>query len=181
MFSDAAREDGTGYGAFSFIQTASNELLFPYLDPRWPLDIIRMLQNNVLSMPAGEGLGVVIFADALLSSLPRLTHLTIFTDSTPVREAIQSSSSGSPQLNFIINWLFQRWPDVQFMAIHQPGVRNSAADSLSRTDSKSVLKDAKAAGAKLIQLPVPEHAIELMHTAALKPQRASPSPRSQAA
>ena len=162
MFSDAAREDGTGYGAFSFVETASGELIFPFIDQRWPLDIIELLQLNKLSMPAGEGLGVVIFADALIDGLPGLTHLTIFTDSTPVQEAIQSSSSGSPQLNFIVNWLFQRHPDVQFMAIHQPGVRNSAADGLSRSASQTVLSDAIAAGANPLRLPLHEHATDLM-------------------
>jgi len=176
MFSDAAREDGTGYGAFSFVETASGELIFPFIDQRWPLDIIELLQLNKLSMPAGEGLGVVIFADALIDGLPGLTHLTIFTDSTPVQEAIQSSSSGSPQLNFIVNWLFQRHPDVQFMAIHQPGVRNSAADGLSRSASQTVLSDAIAAGANPLRLPLHEHATDLMRAAALMPQRARPVP-----
>ena len=175
-FSDAAREDGTGYGAFTFIETASGELIFPFIDPRWPEDIIQQLQSNRLSMPAGEGLGVVIFADALIEALPGITHLTIFTDSSSVKEALQSSSSGSPQLNFIMNWLFQRHPDVQFMGIHQPGSRNSAADGLSRTASQAVIQDAEAAGAKPIRLPLLRHTIELMHAAALMPQRARPSP-----
>ena len=174
MFTDAAREDGTGMGAFTFIETEEGQIIFPYINPRWPGEIIRMLQANVLSMPAGEGLGAVIFADALIEALPSITHLIIFTDSSPVQAAIQSSSSGSPQLNFIVNWLFQRHPSVQFIAIHQPGVRNSAADGLSRAASATVLSEAEAAGAQLFPLPSHQHALDLMHAASTKPQRPRP-------
>lgn len=171
MFTDAAREDGTGVGAFTFIQTEEGQIVFPYINPRWPEAIIRMLQANTLSMPAGEGLGAVIFADALIEALPGVTHLTIFTDSSAVQAAIQSAGSGSPQLNFIVSWLFERHPSVQFLAIHQPGVRNTAADGLSRAASDTVLSEARAAGAHLLPLPVHQHALDLMHTAATKPQR----------
>lgn len=181
MFSDAAREDGSGYGAFTFTESEANELTFTFIDPRWPLEIIQMLQQNILSMPAGEGLGVVIFADALIDSLPGLEHLTIFTDSSPVQEAINSAGSGSPQINSIISWLFQRHPHVQFMAIHQPGLRNTAADGLSRVESQTVLRDAEAAGATLKRLPLSEHAVDLMFEAARMPQRARPRPQSQEA
>lgn len=181
MFTDAAREDGTGMGAFSFIETEDGQIIFPYINPRWPTDIIKMLQANILSMPAGEGLGAVIYADALIEALPGITHLTIFTDSSAVQTAIESSSSGSPQLNFIINWLFDRHPDVQFMGIHQPGVRNTAADGLSRAESATVLREAEASGAQLFPLQTKQHAFDLMNEAATKPQRTKPQSHAQEA
>jgi hypothetical protein len=180
MFTDAAREDGTGIGAFTLVRTSRGELLFPYSDPRWPEQIKLALQSNKLSMPAGEGLGAVIFADALIEAMVGITHLVIFTDSSCVSEAIQSSSSGSPQLNFVVNWLFQRHPDVQFMGIHQPGVRNHASDSLSRSASAAVLADARAAGAHPCCLPLQQHAIDLMFEAESKPQLAHRFPTQEA-
>jgi hypothetical protein len=179
MFTDAAREDGTGIGAFTFVEDDRGNLKFLYHDPRWPPDVATALQQDKLSMPAGEGIGAVAFADSLLTAVPSITHLTIFTDSSAVQQAFQSSSSGSPQLNFIVSWLFQRHPDVQFMAIHQPGVRNTAADRLSRTDSAAVLREAAATGAAILHIPLQQHAYDLMREAMAKPQRPRPSPHTQ--
>ena len=171
MFTDAAREDGTGHGAFTFIEVANGDTLFLYTDPRWPDDIIRALQQNACSMPAGEGLGAVIFADQLAEVMPELTHMVIFTDSSAVAAAIQSNGSPSPQMNFIVRWLFDRHPTVQFLALHQPGCRNSAADGLSRAASATILAEASAAGASLVHLPPQPHAADLMYQASALPQR----------
>ena len=179
MFTDAAREDGTGHGAFTFITASDGQLLFLYIDPRWPADVIADLQSNRCSMPAGEGLGAVIFADLLASALPGLTHLVLFSDSTAVVAALNSNSSPSPQLNMLVRWLFERHPRLQVLAIHQPGVRNSAADGLSRTQSRQVIADAEAAGAHAHELPMPEYAYDLMRAAARTDQRALPSLASQ--
>ena len=179
MFTDAAREDGTGHGAFTFITASDGQLLFLYIDPRWPADVIADLQSNRCSMPAGEGLGAVIFADLLASALPGLTHLVLFSDSTAVVAALNSNSSPSPQLNMLVRWLFERHPRLQVLAIHQPGVRNSAADGLSRTQSRQVIADAEAAGAHAHELPMPEYAYDLMRVAARTDQRALPSLASQ--
>ena len=132
-------------------------------------------------VPAGEALGAVIFADALLRTLPGVTHLTIFTDSSPVQVAINSAASPSPQINCIVAWLFQRHPSVQFMAVHQPGVRNTAADGFSRTASATVLADAEAAGAHITALHQREHDIALMHMALAAPQRTPTHHNSQEA
>lgn len=181
MFTDAAREMGTGHGAFTFIEAEDGRLFFIYMDPRWPPDVLEALRQNELSMPAGEAIGAVVFADALLEALPGVTHLTIFTDSSATAVGIQTSSSPSPQMNVLMEWLMQRNPSTQFMALHQPGKRNGAADSLSRTDSASVLSDAEAAGAIIIRLPLEPHAIDLMHLAMAHPQRPRPSRTAQEA
>ena len=175
MFTDAARELGTGHGAFTLIEADDGRLFFIYMDPRWPPDVLQALRQNDLSMPAGEAIGAVVFADALLEALPGVTHLTIFTDSSATAVGIQTSSSPSPQMNVLMDWLMQRNPSTQFMALHQPGKRNGAADSLSRKDSASVLADAKAAGAIPIRLPLEPHAIDLMRVAMTHPQRPRPS------
>jgi len=104
-----------------------------------------------------------------------VTHLTIVTDSSATAVGIQTSISPSPQMNVLMDWLMQRNPSTQFMALHQPGKRNGAADSLSRKDSASVLADAKAAGAIPIRLPLEPHAIDLMRVAMTHPQRPRPS------
>jgi hypothetical protein len=151
MFTDAARESATGHGGFTLVRTTcSNGLVFIYTDPRWPSDVLEALQSNALSMPAGEGIGAVVFADAIAAALPGLSHLIIFTDSSPVVAALQSGNSDSPQLHAIVLWLFQRRPGLQFVALHQPGKRNNAADGLSRhaTASVHVVADAVAAGAR---------------------------------
>ena len=171
MFTDAAREDGTGHGGFTFIEVTDGQTLFLYTDPRWPDDIKHALQQNSCSMPAGEGLGAVIFADQLADSIPGLTHMVIFTDSSAVAAAIQSNGSPSPQMNFIVRWLFDRHPSVQFLALHQPGCRNIASDGLSRTASATILAEASAAGATLVHLPPQPHATDLMYQASALPQR----------
>ena len=155
MFTDAAREAATGHGGFTLIR-ASGQLIFIYTDPRWPPDVLEALQSNTLSMPAGEGIGAVVFADAIAAILPGISHLIIFTDSSPVVAALQSGNSNSPQLNAIVQWLFRRRPQLQIIALHQPGKRNGAADGLSRHATHSVVADAIALGAR------PEH-IECMH------------------
>ena len=174
MFTDAARELGTGHGAFTFVHAADGSLRFLYIDPRWPDQILSDLRSNRCSMPAGEGIGAVVFADLLGRELPGLSHLVIFSDSTAVVAAINSGSSSSPQLNFIVRWMFDRNPHVQFMAVHQPGVRNTAADDLSRFASAQVISDARAAGARVHELTVPSHALVMMTIVSETDQRAPP-------
>ena len=171
QFTDAAREAGTGFGGFSVVRI-QNVPTFLYIDPRWPEVSRQQLQENILSMPAGEGLGVVLMADALIEYLGDVSHLTIFSDSDPVVASINSANSGSPQLNFIVRWLLERHQKTQMIAVHQPGVRNGAADDLSRHSSAAVLETAGAAGLQIIQLPLPKGWIELVDRAAEYPQRA---------
>ena len=78
------------------------------MDPRWPEEVLKALQENTLSMLAGEGIGAVVFTDEMATLLPNLTHLYVFTDSTAVEAAINSASSPSPQMNVVVSWLFDR-------------------------------------------------------------------------
>ena len=174
MFTDAARENGSGHGGFTLI-IEGVEPVFIYTDPRWPPEVLAALQQNVLSMPAGEGIGAVVFADALADSLVGLRYLIVFTDSTPVVAAIQSGNSDSPQLNAIVRWLFQRRPHLQLLALHQPGKRNGAADGLSRTESASVLKEAAGIGARIERLACERDMHALALSAMQLPQLAYPS------
>lgn len=100
-----------------------------------------------------------------------MTHLYVFTDSTPVVAALQSCNSDSTQLNAIVRWLFQRHPRLQIIAMHQPGKRNGAADGLSRTATDRVLADAERAGARLMRLEFSRTMTHLAHMAMSLHQR----------
>ena len=169
MFTDAAREEGTGHGAFTMIK-AADRLVFVCIDPRWPQDVLHALQTNVLSMPAGEGIGAVVFADVMARVLPGLTHLYIFTDSTAVVAAINSNNSESPQMNMIVRWLFDRQPNLQLIAIHQPGKRNNSADGLSRSESQRVEREAAESRASVMCVTCDAVMLELAHAAMGMPQ-----------
>ena len=154
FFTDAARENGTGYGAHS-TNTIDGELVFLFHENRWSPEALRALQADKFSMPAGECYGAVVFADALLRELPGVTHLICYTDSDATARAFTTAGSGSPQLNLMLQWLMQRHPGVQLLGIHQPGVRNDAADGLSRSNRTGVLIDAEAAGLGLREITPP--------------------------
>ena len=168
-FTDAAREAGTGHGGFTMIR-AEGGLTMVDMDPRWPPDILSALQQNELSMPAGEGIGAVALADALAACLEGLTHLVMFTDSVPVKAALLSGNSGSLQLNFIVRWLFQRRPGLQILALHQPGKLNDVADGLSRSESRQMREQAAAHGARVITLPADPAVWAMSRTARSMPQ-----------
>ena len=170
MFTDAAREAGTGHGAFTVIRRG-DDAVFLYDDPRWSPATLLELQSNVLSMPAGEGIGAIAFADALAEELEGLTCLYIFTDSIAVVAAVQSNNSPSPQLNCMVRWLFERHPRVQFVAMHQPGVRNVAADGRSRASTSAVLQSAAKAGLALQRLTCMSASESLTALARAAPQR----------
>ncbi len=68
-----------------------------------------------------------------------LTHVVAFTDSDATRSAVHGNASGSSQLNFLVQDLFETLDGqadeeaiVQLLAVHVPGVRNCAADRNSR-------------------------------------------------
>jgi hypothetical protein len=177
LFTDAAREARTGHGGFTLIRDGSNELLFVNISPAWDADILEALRTNKLSMPAGEGIGAVVFADTLAVILPDLRYLVIFTDSSPVVAALNSGNSDSPQLNAIVRWLFDRHPLLQLSALHQPGKRNGAADSLSRDDRERILREATAGGARVVTVECHDTSRALALMALSFPQRGRP-PRS---
>jgi hypothetical protein len=170
MFTDAAREAGTGHGGFTMVHSEL-QLVMIDMDPRWPGDILAALRSNELSMPAGEALGAVALADALADCLPGLTHLVVYTDSIATRSAIQTCNSDSPQLNYIIRWLLDRRPTLQLLGIHQPGVRNGAADGLSRHASPRIRQEAMDVGARVVSLPEDPAVWEMARAARAMPQR----------
>jgi hypothetical protein len=53
---------------------------------------------------------------------------------------------------------------VQFLGIHQAGVRNDAADGLSREAVDRVLQEVSNAGFRVERLPIPDGFWELCHS-----------------
>jgi len=105
LFTDAAREDGTGGGAFLAIARQADTPLFFWCGFEWPADIRAALQSDLLSMPAGE-LGMLVgIAPALMAACEArgicVTHLICMTDSIATRATANHDSSPSPQLNFL--------------------------------------------------------------------------------
>ncbi|KAL1500528.1 hypothetical protein AB1Y20_013184 [Prymnesium parvum] len=88
----------------------------------------------------------------ILSNLVGATHVTCFTDSAATARGLTVGGSGSPQLNLILRWLFDRHPSVQFLGVHIPGVQNVASDNLSRGRPEAALADVRLAGACLQRL-----------------------------
>ena len=178
MLTDAAREDGTGVGGYAPIKREGEEApSLLYVSEAWPDWALRALQSNAISMPGGEGFGVVAVLDALLGELEGASHVYVFTDCDAVKAAINGEASGSPQLNELVRWLLARYPHLQLLAFHQPGKRNRAADGLSRDGhggelARTILDEASQAGMVLRELQLSETAWELFGTVALLPQRA---------
>jgi len=154
-----------------------------------PADIRAALQSDLLSMPAGE-LGMLVgIAPALMAACEargiRVTHLICMTDSIATRAAVNHDSSPSPQLNFLVSDLtdsLRRFssltdaPIPQLLGVHVPGVRNGAADGLSRGEvtRAAVLADLRANSNFLpIEVPFPDRVFDLMRTAITIPHRHS--------
>lgn len=68
-FTDAARETGTGFGGFTFVEFQGREVECWYLAEQWDPVTLQALQSNAFSMPAGEAYGAVMLIDAILSAL----------------------------------------------------------------------------------------------------------------
>lgn len=179
VLTDAAREDGTGVGGFTCIQReAVSKPSFLYVSVPWPRWALDDLQSNRLSMPAGEGYGSVAFIDAVLRTLEGVTHLYVFTDCLAFKCAVNSEASGSPQMDALVRWLFAQHPDVQFLAFHQPGKRNRAADGLSRDGhggetAKTILREVLAADLLPEELELSDVSWEVFKEIASLPQRAT--------
>ena len=182
MFTDAAREAGTGFGAHSIIRWVDHEArwidalppVFFTMSVVWEVPIQRALQADVISMPAGECYGAVVFADALLRRLGDVTHLVVYTDSDATARGLTTGSSGAPQLNLLLSWLMEQHPAVQFLGVHQPGVRNIAADRSSRSAGghEVVLQEARDSGSVVETLGPAQGAHVLLDTLLRTPLRA---------
>jgi hypothetical protein len=141
-----------------------------YLEQRWPPEILRALQANELSMPAGEAYGAMVAAEALLTELEDATHLVVYTDSEATEAAINSGNSPSPQMDTLVRWLVERHPGVQLLGVWQQGVRNDVADAISRDGLGTVLQEAAAAGLLPRRLPLCSEAGALLDEAWHTPQ-----------
>ena len=101
---------------------------------------------------------MVVALVAFAEVLPGLKHAVCFTDSMATKAVITSGASPAPQLNALAMWLFERLPGVQFLSIHQPGIRNDAADGISRSNMDKVLLEVREAGWRHVRVPTPEGA-----------------------
>lgn len=155
VFTDAAREDGTGFGGFSLSRReGETEPELSYMARPWGQETLRRLQQNEISMPAGEMIGAVAIIDAILRRFSEVTHVVCFTDSKATAAGLTTGSSGAMQLNRLLIWLFERHRGKQFLGIHCPGVQNRSSDKLSRGQWKSVLSEAIRRGWQPVELCV---------------------------
>ena len=110
-----------------------------------------------------------VLADAVIRRLGGVSHLWCFTNSVTTKSSITTESSGAPQLDHLVSWLFRQHAPVQFLAVHVPGVRNVRADGLSRGRVWTVVEEAEAAGLRSERLrPVAEAALVLRYTSMLQ-------------
>ena len=179
LFSDAAREAGTGYGGFSFVAEAAGEKgpkvpMMLFMAELWEEHIRRHLQANRLSMPAGEAIGVIVLIDSLARYLEGLSHLVVYTDSDAAAAALNTGNSPSPQMDFLVRWLADRRAGLQLLAVHIPGRSNRASDSLSRNSWQEMVAEAEASGARLRRLRPADECKRLIEHAVTLSQRGAP-------
>ena len=161
-FTDAAREDGTGYGGFTIWQQEGEVASLGYVSEKWDAESLRRLQEDEWSMPAGEMFGATMMISACLRRLEGVTHVVCFTDSKATARALTTGGSGAPQLNLLAQFLQSSFPGVQMLGVYQPGKRNGASDSLSRGKGGAVLEAARAAGLAVERLELPASAASLL-------------------
>ena len=87
-----------------------------------------------------------MLADAVLTELVTATHMVVFTDSSATEAATNSGNSPSPQMNYLVRWLVERWANVQFLAMWVPGILNDAADGISRMGLESRVSAGRCGG-----------------------------------
>lgn len=138
----------------------------------WSDLTLQRLRANQLSMPAGEALAMVAFADELLQAIPEAEYMSIFSDSMAVKELINTNYSPSPQLNVIGRWLFSRHPAVQFHCWHCRGCDNIMADKLSRNKHIEVLSVVRNKGYIICRLSPGDDFNKLIDEAVHAQQRA---------
>lgn len=147
LFTDAAREIGTGRGGFAPVwHTGDERPTFYHAEALWPEPLRLALMENEISMPAGELFGLIVMALALIEHLGSVTHLVMFTDSMATAAAVNTDASSSEQMNHLMRCFTPRIGAVQLLAIHIPGVKNGISDGLSRGEADAVLADARRSG-----------------------------------
>ena len=130
----------------------------------WPDDIRALLVSNALSMPAGEMFGLAFFIITLYHCLPRLQAIIQTTDCSAASSAVNTGSSGSPQINLLVQWLFAALPppaSLQISGLWLPGLQNRMADELSRGDGVAAVLRAQRAGWRTLNVTPPVEAIAL--------------------
>ena len=168
-FTDAAREANTGFGGWAVVQLADGSgclspPLMLHLAYPWPDDIRALLVSNALSMPAGEMFGLAFFIITLYHCLPRLQAIIQTTDCSAASSAVNTGSSGSPQINLLVQWLFAALPppaSLQISGLWLPGLQNRMADELSRGDGVAAVLRAQRAGWRTLNVTPPVEAIAL--------------------
>ena len=126
-------------------------------------------------MPAGEAIGVITLTDAVASVLEGLTHLIIFTDSDAAASALNTGSSHSPQIDYLVRWLVARLPGTQLLAIHIPGVSNRTSDALSRDKWEELVAGVVASGIVAHRMRPAGECSSMVEHAVNLPQRGSPA------
>ena len=168
-FQDAARGAGTGYGGFApLVNRHSGTRRMLAMTQVWPEDLRLLLFNNEISMPAGELFALAALAIAVTLKVGGVSHIIAFTDSAPAASAINYSASGSPQLQLILQWLYQACPRLQLLAIWLPGKDNTRSDALSRGSVKALeaFDEATAAGWDPLVVDPPPYACDLLRSVA---------------
>ncbi|KAL3912566.1 MAG: hypothetical protein SGPRY_008298 [Prymnesium sp.] len=97
MLTDAAREDGTGFGGFTIVEEGSPprpKCLF--VEHQWGRETLNRLQADRWSMPAGEMFGAAMIMAAVARRLVGVTHIICFSDSVATATAVTTGSSGAP-------------------------------------------------------------------------------------
>ena len=174
VFTDAAREGGTGFGGFTVVEERGDKVAkFLFVQNSWDSRTLGRLQRDEWSMPAGEMFGAAMIIAAVARRLPRLTHVVCFSDSVSAAYAVTTGNSSAPQLNVIIRQL-QSWVvGVQLIGVHQPGVRNGVSDGLSRGRLGEVLSSLHSVGLRPERLPLVEGWEALMEASQCQPTRSA--------
>ena len=117
---------------------------------------------------------MIILIDAIARELSGVTHMVVFTDSDPAAAAINTGNSPSPQIDFLMEWLQQRQPGIQFLAIHVPGVSNQMSDALSRDKWHGAVASVEAGGVKTHRMRPADECSRMTEHASSLPQRGTP-------
>lgn len=98
VFTDAARESGTGFGGFTVVEEGpGREVKLLFVEQQWCEETLGRLQRDEWSMPAGEMFGAAIIVAAAVQRLEGVTHVMCFSDSVSTARAVTSGNSAAPR------------------------------------------------------------------------------------